>query len=199
MNSIPDDTVYARLSDDKTTVSEYPVLAINIRNRAHPFDWYAKVAFDTKLEVPAFHTLKENLKVINSTVIASYELVADTLDQVLASLRHKKEETTGEQADVVFEDIDAATIERIKYLSKIKVQALMDEFASSKEYDGIASACSYKDSNIPNFKADAEKCIAFRDNTWMALYFYFDRIASGELTVPKDSAEIMSQLPELVW
>lgn len=202
MNIIPDSTVYARLSDDKSTIIEYPVLALNIRNRAHPFDWYTRVSFEVKPTTPEFHTLKENLKIVDTVVLASYEIVADTLDQILSNVqRVKQEQTPMGQAvgPVLFSDLDPATVNRIVKLGKDHVQNLMDEFARLKEYDGIGAACSYKDSTVSSFKADSEKCILIRDTAWINLYTYFADITSGEKAVPKSSAEITQVIPAMAW
>jgi hypothetical protein len=202
MSDVPDTAIYARLSDDKTTVIEYPVLALNIRNRAHPFDWYTKVVSDPRPEVKRFHTVKETLKIVSDTVFVSFSLVPDTLNQILASLyRDKNLETPADapQAPVLFEDLDTETVSTVKDLAEKYAQEKMDAFAAQKGYDSIHSACSYFMSSLSVYKADAQTCINIRDAVWPGMHEYFNKITTGELAVPKSTGDIDAVLPEMTW
>lgn len=202
MNNIPDTAIYARLSDDKLTIVEYPVLALNIRNRAHPFDWYTKVVFEPKLENKEFFSVKETLKIVDNLVFASYEYVAHTLDQILSGLyRDKNQNTPAGQAEipVMFSDVDPKAAEYIINLADKYTERKMDDFAALKRYNGIGSACSYITSTISSFKAEAEKCVDIRDRALVALITYLNQVTSGAIPVPKSTAEIDAILPVMAW
>jgi len=49
---------------------------------------------------------------------------------------------------------------------EIAVQQVLDAKASTLGYDSCLSACSYKDSSVPQFAADAARFIAWRDACW---------------------------------
>ena len=202
MSNEIDKTIFARLSDDKSEILEYPVIGLNIRNRAHPFDWYTKVVFEQRPEVPRFYTLKESLRIMDTVVYATYSLQADTLNQVLAALAKEKnvnKSLTAPDAPVLFEDLDTVAIDRIKELAMAHVQKKLDEFAALKGYDNIVSACSYVGSKVSAHKADAEKCVDVRDDAWVAVNAYFNSIATGELAVPASSDDIDAILPAMNW
>lgn len=197
-----DSTVYARLSDDKKSVVEYPVFGLHIKNRAHPFDWYTKVIFDPQLAAVAFHSVKEVQTIRDGQLYISYESVADTLDQMLAQIANGNAlpgsgVTTAPAMNI--SEVPTVTINRVKYLAEVYAQKVMDDFAAFKGYDNIGSACSYVGSKIATFKSDADKCIDIRDQVWVKLPLYFDKVMAAEVAIPKTSADILAQLPVMVW
>ena len=62
--------------------------------------------------------------------------------------------------------------------------------ATSWGYDSIVSAASYANSTNPQFKAEAEALIAWRDNLWGTAY----TIEAGKL--PKTVEDFLALLPE---
>ena len=95
----------------------------------------------------------------------------------------------------------AAEIERQRIEQEIvtSVQGRLDAFARTRNYDGILSACTYAASSVPRFKADADYCVAARDNTWAALYAGLAEVLAGTRPMPTGYADIEPLLPELVW
>lgn len=205
MSHPQDAVVFARLSEDKKSIAEYPVFGLHIRNRAHPYDWYTEVTFDPQPEVPAFHASKEVLTIRGSQVFATYELIPDTLDQILSNLynQHYAKAMDGAvnvpTTPLKFSDVPAEAVARIKKLAKDYAQKRMDDFAAIKEYDNIGSACNYFNSNNALFKADADKCIAIRDAVWVTFINYFEAVVAGTEDIPKTSDEIGKKLPEMDW
>lgn len=92
----------------------------------------------------------------------------------------------------------AAHQESLKKSFERTAQARLDAHANSLGYDSILTACSYANSTNAKFKADAESCIAIRDNTWAALYMILDQVLAGERPVPESFVDIANDLPEEV-
>ena len=200
--SYPDTTIFAKLSDDKTEIIEYPILAASIRNRAHPFNFYTRVVFEPRLEPKLFHSVKETLKIVDDKVFASYTYVPHTLDEVLTWLYRDKVSSVEPGAPVpplLYSEVDPDIAEIVIEMSDKYVERKLDAFAAIKRYNGIGSACSYATSSISAFKADADKCVDIRDRTLVALYDYLNKLIAGDIAVPKTSAEIDAILPEMVW
>jgi hypothetical protein len=95
----------------------------------------------------------------------------------------------------------AAEIERQRVEQAIvdSVQARLDTFARTRNYDGILSACTYASSMVPKFKAEGLYCVGSRDNTWAALYNGLAEVQAGTRPMPSSYADIEPLLPELAW
>ena len=80
-----------------------------------------------------------------------------------------------------------------------EAQARLDTFAKSRGYDGILSACTYATSQVPRFRAEGQRCVALRDQTWARLYEILAEAEAGTRPVPMSLAEIEGDLPMLTW
>ena len=80
-----------------------------------------------------------------------------------------------------------------------QVQLRLDNFAKTKNYDGILSACTYATSVNPAFKAEGQYCVELRDNTWAVLYQILEEVQSGIRDIPSSYQDIESELPALGW
>jgi len=78
-------------------------------------------------------------------------------------------------------------------------QKRLDDFAATRNYDGILSACTYATSTIPKFAADGQYAVGARDNTWATLYAIMDGVEAGTRPMPAGYADIEPDLPVLVW
>ena len=63
----------------------------------------------------------------------------------------------------------------------------------------MKSAATYVNSAVPQFKAEAERVIALRDQSYASLYQFIQEVTTGVKPVPKSYAEIQAILPELTW
>lgn len=92
-------------------------------------------------------------------------------------------------------------IERASYISLLtaEVQRKLDEFAQTRGYDNIVSACSYSNSTISQFEQEALYCIQLRDQTWNAFYSIVSAVQLGTRSVPKKYEDIQSELPLMQW
>ena len=78
-------------------------------------------------------------------------------------------------------------------------QARLDAFASTRNYDGILSACTYATSGVPQFAAEGQAAVNARDATWATLYTVLGEVQAGTRPVPTGFADIEGDLPALVW
>ena len=79
------------------------------------------------------------------------------------------------------------------------VQARLDTFAQTRNYDGILSAATYASSTVPKFAAEGQCAVNARDATWATLYTLLAEIQAGTRAVPTGYADIEQLLPALVW
>lgn len=78
------------------------------------------------------------------------------------------------------------------------IQQHLDDFAKTRGYDGIMSACTYATSTVPKFKTEGQYCVQARDATWSMAYDLLDKVQAGEIDVPTEE-EVFTQLPALAW
>lgn len=78
-------------------------------------------------------------------------------------------------------------------------QERLDNFARTRNYDGILSACTYATSNIPKFAAEGQVAVNLRDATWAALYQILEEVQAGQREAPTGFSDIEPLLPPLEW
>ena len=87
-------------------------------------------------------------------------------------------------------------------------QLHMDDFARTRIYADIGSACSYYASTNPKFRAEGAYCVELRDATWAKSYEilaeqllkYPDGLPTSEQLLAEFPVEnFLSMLPELKW
>ena len=88
---------------------------------------------------------------------------------------------------------------RIKQEIVEATQQRLDDFARTRNYDNILSACTYATSTVPKFAAEGQYCVYARDNTWAALYTILAEVEAGTRPMPSGYADIESELPVLAW
>jgi hypothetical protein len=80
-----------------------------------------------------------------------------------------------------------------------QVGEALDAFAKTRNYDDVKSVATYVNSSVPQFKAEAERVIALRDQSYANLYQFIQEVTTGVKPVPKSYAEVQVVLPELTW
>lgn len=88
---------------------------------------------------------------------------------------------------------------RIKVEITTAVQQRLDNFARTRNYDSILSACTYSTSTNAQFAREGQYCVTARDNTWAKLYQIMAEVEAGTRLMPTSYADIESELPALVW
>jgi hypothetical protein len=78
-------------------------------------------------------------------------------------------------------------------------QKRLDDFAKTRNYDGILSACTYASSSIPSFATEGQYCVDMRDATWSSLYTYLAEVEATTKPVPTTVDEVISVLPAFTW
>ena len=78
-------------------------------------------------------------------------------------------------------------------------QKRLDDFAKTRNYDGILSAATYATSTSSEFAAEGRCCVEARDATWARLYAILADVEAGQRPAPSGFADIESELPALVW
>ncbi len=80
-----------------------------------------------------------------------------------------------------------------------QTQARLDDFARTRGYDGILSACTYASSSVPKFAAEGQYCVDARDATWKTLYQILADVKAGSRPTASSYADVEPDLPALVW
>lgn len=91
------------------------------------------------------------------------------------------------------------TTEQLQVAFAASIQQRLDDFARTRNYDGILSACTYATSTNQRFKADADYCVQKRDETWAAAYDILAQVLADTRPMPASIADIEVDLPALVW
>ena len=94
-----------------------------------------------------------------------------------------------------------ATAKTLAFQSAVVVatQARLDDFARTRNYDGILSACTYASSTINKFLVEGQYCVNMRDATWMVLYSLMADVQAGNQPMPATVADVLAVLPALEW
>lgn len=79
------------------------------------------------------------------------------------------------------------------------IQQRLDDFARTRNYDGILSACTYATSTVAKFKTEGQACVNLRDATWAAAYQILANVQAGKRPMPTSIADIEADLPAVVW
>lgn len=79
------------------------------------------------------------------------------------------------------------------------IQQRLDDFARTRNYDGILSACTYVTSTVPKFAAEGQYCVQARDATWATAYQILAQVQAGQRPMPATVADIEADLPALQW
>jgi hypothetical protein len=78
------------------------------------------------------------------------------------------------------------------------IQKRLDDFAKTRNYDSILSACTYATSTVPTFAAEGQAAVDLRDATWAKAYEILNAVQAGKQAMPTE-AELMAQLPAQAW
>jgi hypothetical protein len=89
--------------------------------------------------------------------------------------------------------------EQIKEIIVESTQKRLDDFAKTRNYDGILSACTYATSTVEKFRIEGQYCVEARDATWSKLYEILNEVETGVRPMPSGYSDIQSELPPLQW
>ena len=80
-----------------------------------------------------------------------------------------------------------------------ETQKRLDDFAKTRNYDGILSACTYATSTVVRFAEEGQYAVNARDVTWATLYSVMAEVEAGTRPMPAGYADIEPLLPALAW
>lgn len=80
-----------------------------------------------------------------------------------------------------------------------QTQQRLDDFASTRNYDGILSLCTYATSTVQKFQVEGQYGVEARDATWAKLYEIMAEVEAGTRPMPASYADIEGDLPVLAW
>lgn len=81
----------------------------------------------------------------------------------------------------------------------LAAQKQLDDFARTRNYDGVLSAATYATSPDPVFSAEGQYCVVIRDDTWNMLYQILEEVQSGTRPPPTSVEEVLALLPVPEW
>lgn len=91
------------------------------------------------------------------------------------------------------------TDEQVQATFVAAIQQRLDDFARTRNYDNILSACTYATSSVPKFAAEGQRAVDLRDQTWAAAYTILDDVLANRRSMPASIADIEDDLPALEW
>lgn len=98
----------------------------------------------------------------------------------------------------ILQDPPPPTAEQIVAQYSAAVQQRLDNFARTRNYDGIMSACTYATSTEPKFRQEGQYAVEARDATWAKCYEVLAEVEAGSRPMPTLD-ELLAELPVLTW
>lgn len=108
-------------------------------------------------------------------------------------------EITDAEAEAIRAAALAPTQAQIEAQFTAAIQKRLDDFARTRNYDSILSACTYATSTVAKFKTEGQACVNLRDATWAAAYTILANVQAGKRPMPTSIADIEADLPAAVW
>lgn len=90
-------------------------------------------------------------------------------------------------------------INDLKLTIEKRAQARLDNFAKTRQYDGILSLCTYATDPDPRLAAEGQYGVVKRSQTWTTLYRIMDEVLNQQRPLPTSFEEIEPELPVLEW
>jgi hypothetical protein len=106
---------------------------------------------------------------------------------------------TDEQYQAIAAEQNKPTAQQIEAQFTAFIQQRLDDFARTRNYDSILSACTYATSTVAKFKTEGQACVNLRDATWAAAYTILANVQAGKRPMPTSIADIEADLPAAVW
>lgn len=91
-------------------------------------------------------------------------------------------------------EAQAATVGRFRSA----IQAHVDATAKSRNYDGGNALASYVASTNPQWAAEAQAFVGWRDAVWLYAYAELDKVMAGQRDQPSVE-EFLDELPAIEW
>jgi hypothetical protein len=175
---------------------------IKTTNGAYPLTEGAIKAQHPNTSFPQPFAPGEPYEWVFPTPQPAYDPITQGVTELAPVLVSGKYQQAWETFDLAAETIAAnqqAHALRVKDEIIQNTQKRLDDFAKTRLYDGILSACTYATSSVPKFQAEGQYCVDARDNTWSTLYQILEDVLEGTRPQPTGYADIEGDLPTLQW
>lgn len=90
-------------------------------------------------------------------------------------------------------------INTFKETVKARAQQRLDDFARTREYDGILSLCTYATDPDPSLAAEGQYGVTVRSATWKKLYQIMEEVLTNQRPMPNSFEDLEPDLPVLEW
>ena len=169
---------------------EYPLYEGDIKARFKNISWPVNnftppPGYSEVIEVP------KPIVAFNQEVKESTPRYVDKQWQQVWEIRYLSDE----QVEVKRQELLAQT----KVHLKAAIGRRLDDFAKTKDYDNIMTACSYYNSTDAIYANEAQICIQTRDQTWQKYYEIIAEIEAGTRPLIVSYDDIENELPPLSW
>ena len=191
-------TLYAEIQG--TTLIKYPYTFDDLQ-KENPFTNYG-----TDIDLVSIFNGTETATQKNYSLASVTIAPTPTYDSATQTITHNEQPTLINGVWTLSWTVSTMTSEQIsQYQTNIKnqislsVQKRLDDFAKTRGYDGILSACTYSNSPTQKFAVEGQYCLDQRDATWAALTQLLSEIEAGTRPLPSSYEDIEGDLPQLVW
>ena len=177
---------------DNQTVREYPYNLKNLRRN------YPNVSFPIQLNDSLLSTY--NIFPVFDPGQPDHDQLTQSVDEFPPAfvVSNDRWERQWAVRDATAQEIaDRKSVLINKYTDMI--QSRLDEFAQTRNYDGILSACTYATSPTVKFATEGQYCVEQRDATWATLYTILAEVEAGTRPIPTSFEDIEPDLPVLAW
>lgn len=104
----------------------------------------------------------------------------------------------GDIAGYIPPEIPDLSPEQIIEMFRASIQAHVDQTAISKRYDSGNSMASYVSSTVPQWSAEAQAFVAWRDAVWAYAYAEMDKVIAEDREQPTVD-DLLEELPKVEW
>ncbi len=136
----------------------------------------------------------ENGVVVNTIEVESLDFMPGLVEATEGSIGD-----TYENGEFIKPQPPQPSPEEIQQEIVTATQQRLDDFARTRNYDGILSLCTYATSTVPKFAAEGQYGVTARDATWAKLYEMLAEVEAGTRPMPTGFADIEPELPVLAW
>ncbi|MCH4539281.1 MULTISPECIES: hypothetical protein [Brucella/Ochrobactrum group] len=78
------------------------------------------------------------------------------------------------------------------------IQSMIDRTANERQYDDGNSLASYVNSTVPEWAAEAQAFVVWRDQIWTYSLGELEKVKSGQREQPS-SGDFLAELPAFEW
>src|SRR5690554_6629576 len=81
---------------------------------------------------------------------------------------------------------------------RFAIQRMLEARAAERQYDSAISIATYTNSSVPQWAAEAQAFVVWRDAVWAYAYAELERVQNGQRPAPSVE-QFLAKLPVLEW